>query len=426
MDYSQTIDYLYTRLPMFQRIGIAAYKANLDNTIALMEHLGNPENKFKSIHVAGTNGKGSSSHMLAAIFQKAGYNVGLYTSPHLKDFRERIKINGNLIPEEEIINFVKNHKDAFEKIEPSFFEWTVALAFNYFANEKVDIAIVEVGLGGQLDSTNVITPEACLITNIGWDHMNLLGDTLEKIAGEKAGIIKNSIPVVVSEKQPDIAHVFINKAKELGAPLYFASDEVDVKLLNRTNNYQELNVTYLNKTFHLNLDLSGTYQQSNIKGVLSVINLMIEKGWKISDENISNALQQVKQLTGLMGRWQVLSESPLTICDTGHNKEGILQVLENIELTPHQHLHFVLGMVNDKDISSVLSLLPNNATYYFCKPSIPRGLEAEELKNQAINYKLNGNVYSSVFEAINAAKKVAQSNDLVFVGGSTFVVAEAV
>lgn len=425
MNYTQTLEYLYSRLPMFHRIGSAAYKANLDNTWALMKHLNHPETKFKSIHVAGTNGKGSSSHMLASVLQEAGYKVGLYTSPHLKDFRERIKINGALIPEEYIVRFVEEHKTVFEKIEPSFFEWTVALAFNYFTDEKVDIAIIEVGLGGRLDSTNIILPEVSLITNIGWDHMNLLGDTLDKIAFEKAGIIKAGVQVVISEKQENISYVFSNKANETNASLFFADDYVTVTLKNRSNFIQKIDITSHQLNTELEIDLPGTYQLNNIKGVIKTILILQEKGWKIDLPAIKNGIRNVKKLTGLMGRWQVLGENPLIICDTGHNKEGILQVLENIKLTPYRQLHFVLGMVNDKDIGGVLNLLPKNAYYYFCKPNIPRGLESDELMKQAISIGLNGEDCKDVESAVKTAKSNASKDDLIFIGGSTFVVADA-
>jgi dihydrofolate synthase/folylpolyglutamate synthase len=425
MNYNDTLNYLYNRLPMFQRIGSAAYKANLDNTIALMNHLNHPEKKFKSVHVAGTNGKGSSSHMLASVLQEAGYKVGLYTSPHLKDFKERIKINGELIPEAYIVSFVEEHKLVFEKIEPSFFEWTVALAYQYFADEKVDIAVIEVGLGGRLDSTNVITPEVCLITNIGWDHMNLLGDTLDKIATEKAGIIKNNVPVVISQKQPELEPVFNNKATKSKAPIYFAEDEIEIKRKDRSNYLQKVDINSKNLNIELELDLPGTYQLQNIKGVLKTLFILQEKGWKINLNDIQKGIRYVKKNNGLFGRWQVIGEHPLIICDTGHNKDGILQVLENIKLTPHNQLHLVLGMVNDKDISGVLQLLPQDAHYYFCKPQIPRGLESEELMKTALSFGLKGEDCKTVKQAIDIAKSKADKNDLIFVGGSTFVVADA-
>jgi dihydrofolate synthase/folylpolyglutamate synthase len=430
MDYKTTLNYLYTQLPVFTRVGASAYKEDLTNTIALLNILDNPEHKFKSIHVGGTNGKGSTSHMLAAILQIAGYKTGLYTSPHLKDFRERIRINGQMISEQIVIDFVAKHRPDFEQIQPSFFEMTVALAFDVFAKEQVDIAIVEVGLGGRLDSTNVINPLLSVITNIGWDHMNLLGDTLPKIAGEKAGIIKPLTPVIIGEYQPEVAEVFTNKAQQVNAPLVFAS-EVNSKF--KVQNSKE-NLEYLEidaplsslPALHIQLDLPGTYQLNNVRTVLSAIDELRKQGFVITDEHIIIALKQVKTLTGLHGRWEVLSRAPLTICDTGHNPEGISEVLKNIANVKYQHLHFVIGMVNDKDISKVLSMLPANATYYFCRPDIPRGLEAESIKQQAASFGLHGEAYPSVKAALLAAQAAATDKDLVFAGGSTFVVAEVV
>ena len=431
MNYQQTLDYLYTQLPVFTRVGASAYKADLDNTIALLKILDNPEHKFKSIHVGGTNGKGSTSHMLAAILQTAGYKTGLYTSPHLKDFRERIRINGQMISEQTVIDFVAKHRPDFEQIQPSFFEMTVALAFDVFAKEQVDIAIVEVGLGGRLDSTNVINPLLSIITNIGWDHMNLLGDTLIKIAGEKAGIIKPNTPVIIGEFQSEVADVFIDKAKSVNADLVFASD-VKSEVESRKSKVESLEYLELNAPqaplpdLHLQLDLPGTYQLNNVRAVLTAIDKLRRQGFNITDEHIITALKQVKTLTGLHGRWEVINNQPLTICDTGHNPEGITEVLKNIANVKYDHLHFVIGMVNDKDISKVLSMLPKDATYYFCRPDIPRGLEAESLKQKAESFDLHGEVYPSVITALQAAQANATDKDLVFVGGSTFVVAEVV
>jgi dihydrofolate synthase/folylpolyglutamate synthase len=434
MDYNQTLDYLYTQLPVFTRVGASAYKADLDNTIALLKILGNPEHKFKSVHVGGTNGKGSTSHMLAAILQVAGYKTGLYTSPHLKDFRERIRINGEMISEQTVVDFVAKHRPDFEQIQPSFFEMTVALAFDAFAKEQVDIAIVEVGLGGRLDSTNVINPLLSIITNIGWDHMNLLGDTLQKIAGEKAGIIKPATPVIIGEYQPEVAEVFTNKAKHENAPLTFASKAWHIETIKgkmRQEEYSEIlevETTYISTgaTHIIKLDLNGTYQTKNLKTVLSAVAELREQGFNITDTNIATALKQVKTLTGLHGRWEIINNQPLTICDTGHNPEGITEVLQNIANINYEHLHFVIGMVNDKDISKVISMLPTNATYYFCRPDIPRGLEAEGIKQQAAGFGLHGEAYPSVVAALRAAQANATDKDLVFVGGSTFVVAEVV
>ncbi|WP_448699948.1 bifunctional folylpolyglutamate synthase/dihydrofolate synthase [Mucilaginibacter sp. AW1-3] len=431
MTYAQTLDYLYTQLPMFTRDGASAFKKDLTNTLALCAKLNNPQHQFKSIHVGGTNGKGSTSHMLAAILQTAGYKTGLYTSPHLKDFRERIRINGQMIPEQAVIDFVQDHLDDFEEIKPSFFEMTVALAFDIFAKEQVDIAIIEVGLGGRLDSTNVITPLLSVITNIGWDHMNMLGDTLPLIAGEKAGIIKPNVPVVIGEYQPEVAEVFIAKAKQENAPLVFASEKFEIEqgAKNKEQRNLELAVTTRNSqlsTHNLQLDLPGSYQTKNVKTVLTAVDELRKQGYTITDEHIAEGLKQVKTLTGLRGRWDTLSTNPLVICDTGHNPDGIAEVMKNIAATPHRQLHFVIGMVNDKDHSKVLDMLPKDAIYYFCKPDIPRGLEAESLKQKAENFGLHGEVYANVPAAFAAAKQAAEPNDLVFVGGSTFVVAEVV
>jgi len=433
MDYQQTLDYLYTQLPVFTRVGASAYKEDLTNTIALLNILDNPEHKFKSIHVGGTNGKGSTSHMLAAILQVAGYKTGLYTSPHLKDFRERIRINGEMISEQTVIDFVAKQRPDFEQIQPSFFEMTVALAFDVFAKEQVDIAIIEVGLGGRLDSTNVINPLLSIITNIGWDHMNLLGDTLPKIAAEKAGIIKPAIPVIIGEYQPEVAEVFTNKAQQVNAPLVFAS-EVKSKVESRESGADSLQFLTLTvqaadsrlKSYDLRLDLPGTYQLNNIRTVLTAVDELREQDFTITDEHIIMALKQVKNLTGLHGRWEVINNQPLTICDTGHNPEGITEVLKNIANVKYEHLHFVIGMVNDKDISKVLAMLPTHATYYFCRPDIPRGLEAESIKQQAASFGLHGETYPSVKAALIAAQAAATDKDLVFAGGSTFVVAEVV
>lgn len=420
---------------MFTRDGASAFKKDLTNTLALCELLDNPQHKFKSVHIAGTNGKGSTSHMLAAILQTAGYKTGLYTSPHLKDFRERIRVNGRMIPEQTVINFVIDHKSDFERIQPSFFEMTVALAFDVFARERVDIAVVEVGLGGRLDSTNIINPLLSVITNIGWDHMNMLGNTLQLIAGEKAGIIKPNTPVVVGEHQPEVSEVFLNKALKEKSRIDFASEDWDIVSENKDIDMLTIEVQkQLLPTFaysddpilHLQLDLPGTYQAKNLKTVLSAVDELRNQGFDITDEHIKTALKQVKTLTGLHGRWEVLNRQPLTICDTGHNPEGIREVLKDIATVKYKQLHFVIGMVNDKDLSTVLSMLPKNAIYYFCKPDIPRGLAAESIKEQAAVFGLYGDAYVSVKAALQAAQQNAADTDLVFVGGSTFVVAEIV
>ena len=412
---------------MFQRVGVAAYKANLDNTNKIIELLGKPHQKIKCIHVAGTNGKGSSSHMLAAVLQQAGYKTGLYTSPHLIDFRERIKINGKMIPKNYITEFVEKYKEPFEQIEPSFFEWTVGLAFDYFAKEEVDVAIIEVGLGGRLDSTNIINPKVCLITNISFDHMNLLGDTLEKIATEKAGIIKARVPVVVSQYQSESGPLFNAAAKKLKATIEFADKVfkvIDYKILNSF-----LNTTILNKktntTVNLDLDLTGLYQLKNVLGVLTTIEFIKKAGFIVEDEDVKLALKQVTKVTGLNGRWQTISKNPLMITDTGHNEDGIKNVISNLKSLTYANLHFVFGAVNDKDVSKILELLPKEATYYFTKANIPRALNENELLEKAQKIKLKGKAFENVKSAIDSAKKAYKKNDLILIGGSTFIVGDA-
>lgn len=404
---------------MFQRVGAVAYKPHLSNTIALCKALGNPEDKFKSIHVAGTNGKGSSSHMIAAILQSAGYRTGLYTSPHLKDFTERIRINGVPVSQKFVVDFVNRIKLTLEEIKPSFFETTVAMAFEYFAEEKVDVAVIEAGLGGRLDSTNVITPLVSLITNISWDHKELLGDTLPKIAAEKAGIIKPKIPVIVSERQKEVDFVFEEKAKSVGSPLTFASEQFQVKPLG--DGKFEVDSNPEKRIYEL--DLKGDYQQKNLAGVLAIVE-QLKNRLKISDEDAANGLRHTTELTGLKGRWQKLGERPLIVCDTGHNEAGIREVIQQIQKQKFEKLHVVLGMVKDKDIQNVLKLLPTNAHYYFCQAKIPRALSAGDLKRQASQLGLNGENISDVNEAIARAKQTATANDMIFIGGSTFVVAE--
>ena len=405
MDYKNTINWMFSQLPMYQRQGKTAFRKDLTNSIALSKHLNYPESTFKTIHVAGTNGKGSTSHMLASVLQEAGYKVGLYTSPHLKDFRERVKINGKLIKKIEVINFIKNNKAFFEANNLSFFEMTVGLAFDCFAKHKVDIAVVEVGLGGRLDSTNIITPVVSVITNIGYDHTQFLGETLSEIAFEKAGIIKNKIPVVIGEYQQEVFSVFEKIAKEKASPLFLAATQE--------------NSTYLS-------DLKGAYQIHNIKTVLQTIEVLKAKGFVISEKNSRNGLQKVVKNTGLLGRWQVLNEQPKVICDTAHNAEGLHYVLKQLQEEKFDQLHIVLGVVNDKDLKSVLPLFPKNATYYFCRPNIPRGLNEVEFKEQCAKFNLMGVAYSSVALAYKAALNNAQKSDLIYVGGSTFVVAEVV
>jgi dihydrofolate synthase/folylpolyglutamate synthase len=426
MNYQQTLDYLFARLPMFQRIGAAAYKANLDNTYKIATLLGDPHKQLKCIHVAGTNGKGSSSHMLAAILQQAGYKVGLYTSPHLVDFRERISVNGKMIGKEDIVEFVEKYKEDFEKIEPSFFEWTVGLAFHYFSKQEVDVAVIEVGLGGRLDSTNIITPIVSLITNIGYDHMNLLGDTLQKIAAEKAGIIKARVPVVVSEHQTDIYPVFVAKANDLRAPLEFADKRYKVIKHELKNGFLECDILHrrTNISESYKLDLTGSYQLKNVLGVLHTVDILIEAGFIIEKKEVKAALSKVVKLTKLKGRWQTVNQKPLIIADTGHNEDGIKYVLENLKRYSVKNLHMVFGAVNDKEIDKILQLLPAKANYYFVKASVPRALESAELQKKAGVFKLKGEAFDTVENGLKAAKKAYKSGDLIFVGGSTFVVAD--
>ncbi|MFA6276314.1 MAG: folylpolyglutamate synthase/dihydrofolate synthase family protein [Pedobacter sp.] len=426
MTYQQTLDYLYSKLPMFTRVGAVALKKDLHNTLAMCAKLDNPQNKFKSIHVGGTNGKGSTSHMLAAILQQAGYKTGLYTSPHLKDFRERIRINGKMVAKQFVTDFVASQQEIIQEIEPSFFEVTVAMAFDYFAKEKVDIAVIEVGLGGRLDSTNIITPELSVITNISLDHTNILGDTLLEIAVEKAGIIKKNIPVIIGEKQAETEAVFINKAKAENSSLSFAGSSLHIENAHQKNAYLIVNVYKENQLIYSNLalDLTGSYQLKNILTVIESILKLKEIGYNIPDESIYAALKSVKNITGLQGRWQTLSKNPLIICDTGHNKAGITEVMQNIKNTPHQNLHIVIGMVKDKDISAVLALFPKNATYYFCQPNLERALPVKELASQAAAFGLKGKNFTTVQAAFQKAKSKAIAKDLIFVGGSTFVVAE--
>lgn len=422
LSYEATLEFLYANLPMFQRVGAAAYKADLTNTIALCEELGNPQHQFKSVHIAGTNGKGSSSHMLAAILQTAGYKTGLYTSPHLKEFTERIRINGSEVSKSFVIDFVERIRPAIARIQPSFFEITVAMAFDYFAQQKVDIAIIEVGLGGRLDSTNVITPLASLITNISWDHKELLGDTLPKIASEKAGIIKPQVPVVISERQTGVADVFVAKANATNSHLQFASDVYEVD--SSTEGNFQIHNRETGVKMNLSLDLKGTYQRKNVAGVLATVDVLRKNGFRISNDHIVHALQNTTTLTGLKGRWQKLSEQPLMICDTGHNEGGIREVVLQIRQQKYNRLWFVLGCVKDKDLQAVLSLLPKEAYYFFCQAKIPRALDATELMKQSVAVGLTGEVIADVNQAIHTAKERSSKDDFIFIGGSTFVVAE--
>jgi len=429
MTYQRTLDYLYSQLPMFHRIGAAAYKADLGNTIALCSKLGNPERNFRSIHIAGTNGKGSTSHFLASVLQDAGFKTGLFTSPHLKDFRERIKINGLMIGKKEVSAFVENHKADFNDIQPSFFEWTFALAAWYFAKEKVDIAVIETGMGGRLDSTNVVKPIVTVITNIGLDHTQFLGNTLAEIAIEKAGIIKPGIPVHIGETHSDTESVFNEFAQKLQSEILFA----DQQILLRKSHFTKHRLPLLASEFHSSITgqsykftspLSGKYQLKNLATTICALERLQRAGLEIKKNSMISGIRNVIKNTGLMGRWQTISQNPLTIADIGHNPDGIREVLDQIALTPHHKLHFVIGVVNDKDVKAMLSKLPQNATYYFCKADIPRGMDAAELCKFAENFSLQGKAYQSVKKALASARQAAGVNDLVLVGGSAFVVAE--
>ena len=422
MTYEETITYLYNSAPLFQNVGGDAYKEGLETTQTLDKHFGHPHRKFRTIHVAGTNGKGSCSHTLAAILQSAGYKVGLYTSPHLVDFRERIRVNGEMIPRQRVIGFVEQHRSFFEPLHPSFFELTTAMAFNYFAEQQVDVAVIEVGLGGRLDCTNIIRPDLCVITNISFDHIQFLGDTLAKIAAEKAGIIKPGIPVVIGETTPETKPVFMETAQKQGAPIHFAEEEqlVVSHLPQNGKNY------YWTRDYpHLEGELGGLCQVYNTNTLMSAIRVLTSIGYKIEEEHVRRGFANVCALTGLMGRWQKIQESPAAFCDTGHNKAGIELILKQLSIQKYHHLHIVIGMVNDKDIRGVLDMLPRNATYYFTKASVNRALNEREVQRLAKEVAgLEGNTYPNVKEAFEAANANAQKDDLIFVGGSTFVVAD--
>lgn len=405
MTYQETVDWMFQQLPMYQQLGSKAYRVDLSNIKRLTHHLKNPHKNFKTIHVAGTNGKGSVSHMLASVLQESGLKVGLYTSPHLKDFRERIKINGKEITAEAVINFISKNKSFLQEGNFSFFEMTVGMAFEYFSEEKVEVAVIEVGLGGRLDSTNIINPELSVITNIGFDHTAILGNTLAQIAGEKAGIIKETVPVVIGETHPETLPVFENIAERCNAPLFLAEDHIaDMK----------------------ESDLKGSYQQKNIRTVLASLEILVEHGWNISPEAIGSGLKNVVKKTGLRGRWEVLQEKPKVICDTAHNKEGLLYAMKQLQEENFENLHIVIGVVNDKDLSVVLPVFPKSATFYFSRPNIPRGLDAEILKEKATEFALNGRTYSSVSNAYENALRAAGERDVIYVGGSTFTVAEII
>lgn len=406
MNYQNTLTYLYNSAPMFQQVGGSAYKEGLENTRILDKHFGNPHHSFRTIHVAGTNGKGSCSHTIAAILQEAGYRVGLYTSPHLVDFRERIRINGRPIPEEYVVHFVEKERSFFEPLHPSFFELTTAMAFCYFADEKVDVAVIEVGLGGRLDCTNIIHPDLCIITNISFDHTQFLGDTLAKIAGEKAGIIKKDIPVVIGETTPETKAVFLQRSEEVNAPIIFAEDTTK-------NDYPGMRT-----------ELQGLYQIKNTRTILTALPLLKKAGYHIDEQSVRNGFAHVCELTGLMGRWQKLQDTPTLICDTGHNVGGITYVAEQLKQQNYRQLHIIIGMVNDKDVSGVLALLPKDATYYFTKASVKRALPEEELCKLAAKAGLQGSCYPNVPAAVTAAQEKSHPEDFIFVGGSSFIVAD--
>ncbi|WP_339865153.1 folylpolyglutamate synthase/dihydrofolate synthase family protein [uncultured Algoriphagus sp.] len=439
MNYQETLDYLFNSLPMFQRVGASAFRKDLRSTIALCDHLGNREKKFKSIHVAGTNGKGSSSHSLAAIFQSAGYKTGLYTSPHLKSFTERIRINGQEISPELVVRFVEENKSFLDELKPSFFEMTVGMAFWHFAEQEVDIAIIEVGMGGNFDSTNIITPELSLITNIGFDHVQFLGDTLPLIAGEKAGIIKKEVPVVISETHEETKAVFLEKAKTMNATITFADQnwkankvaEEEGKTKYKVVNSEESEWSVKTQTtaqgeetIDLIFGLNGNYQKYNLPGILESVAQMRQMGWNLPTGAVLEGLKNVTELTGLKGRWQMLSSNPTVICDTGHNEAGFREILSQLETYSFEKLWLVLGMVQDKDISKVLSMLPKSANYVFCEAKLPRALPADQLADKAVSAGLKGEVIPGINKALAFARKNAAEDDLIFVGGSTFVVAE--
>jgi len=425
MNYQQTVDYLFTRLPLFSRIGAAAIKKDLTNTIDLCDALENPQHKFKSIHIAGTNGKGSTSHMLAAILQSAGYKTGLYTSPHLYDFRERIKVNGKMVEQEFVIDFTQRIQPLIDELEPSFFEITVAMAFEYFAQQQVDIAIIETGLGGRLDSTNVIDPELSIITNIGWDHMQLLGNTLQEIAKEKAGIIKTGVPVVIGELQEETKDVFTKTATEVSAPIFF-SDLFYVDEFYFERGLLVVIVKNIRKDEKqlYELDLPGLYQTKNIITVLEAVDWLNIANWHISEEAVKTGLRNVKKLTGLHGRWEVIKHTPKIVLDVAHNVDGMKMVVEQLEFETYRHLHIIIGMVKDKEVEAVLKLLPHHASYYFAKAQIPTALQEKKPKKKARKIGLNGNAFPEVNTALQEVLTHAKDDDLVLICGSVFLVAE--
>lgn len=427
LNYQDAIAFLFDRLPMYQRVGKSAYKSNLDTTLALDEYFGHPHRTFKSIHIAGTNGKGSVAHMLSSILQSAGYRVGLYTSPHLTDFRERIRIGGKMIPEERVTEFVDQHMEILESLRPSFFEMTVAMAFDYFSREQVGFAVVETGMGGRLDSTNIIRPMVSVITNIGLDHSQFLGDTIYKIAVEKAGIIKSGIPVVIGETQEEARLVFSRTAREKGCSIKYADKEIQVEY--STQSLQGTQIMHIswaegNKMESLETDLIGLYQQKNVITVLAVIELLTATGLTIQEKDVRKGLANTRSMTGLKGRWEIIGNNPMTICDTGHNREGIREVMKQIRQTPWKKLHIVLGLVDDKDPSKILEQLPAEARYYFTQSRVPRAMNREKLAAEGLRFGLYGQVCPTPLKALKIALSKADPEDLIFVGGSTFVVAE--
>ena len=428
MNYKQTLEFLYSQLPAYHRIGKAAYRNDLHNSLEFDKYLGRPHSGYRTIHIAGTNGKGSVSHMIASVLMEAGFKTGLYTSPHLKDFRERIKVNSKMIPKQSVTGFVERHSAFIMTLKPSFFEMTVAMAFDYFAKAKVDIAVIEVGLGGRLDSTNIINPVLSVITNIGHDHMDLLGDTIEKVAGEKAGIIKKAVPVVIGETQEGTTNIFINKAVETGSEISFADQNYSC-VLEETGYLSGKRVYYIKdkisgKSFKGEIGLEGDYQSKNLQTVLQAISVL-RGSFNLTDKLIQDGIGKVVTNTGIMGRWQIIGRKPLIICDTGHNKEGLEYVTGQIARIRYKRLHMVLGFVSDKDLSAVLPLFPHAATYYFTRASVPRALDEKILMTQASRWNLNGECFPDVKSAVVAARANASANDLIFIGGSTFIVAEA-
>jgi dihydrofolate synthase / folylpolyglutamate synthase len=427
MTYKETINYLYAQLPVYHRIGKAAYKADLGNALELDEYFGHPHKKFRSVHVAGTNGKGSVSHMIASVLQEAGFKTALYTSPHLQDYRERIKINGNMIPEDEVISFIEKHIDILNLVKASFFEMSVAMAYDFFARSDVEIAIIEVGLGGRLDSTNIITPLLSVITNIGHDHMDILGNTFEKVAGEKAGIIKKNVPIIIGEKHNLTKDVFIEKAADMKAELFFTEDFYNCRLenLNIESGKRKFCLTKKDQTYEIcgETELGGDYQSKNI-AVVALATDILRRHLQISSDSLIDGIRKTVINTELKGRFQIIGREPLMICDTGHNREGLEYVIDQVKRISKAKLHIVIGFVNDKDLSGVLPLFPNNATYYFTKASVPRALDENVLRSEAFPFGLRGDSFINVSLALEAAKRNSGREDMIFIGGSTFIVAD--